>query len=1345
MTIVMTLYSIVGLSLVHVYADVTKLGWSQSDCSGLSLPSGYDLSDITTPLIPPELNSQLETACATSGGSGFQNPTACSEKLYEVDTKIGLVYFTNDVDLKQIYKTLFGQCPDSPDMASQVRADIQTMDILNKTMFGNFSVTPNEPGLIRDLLSMLDGIAQIQSVANGQANSIRKASISQQSAAKQVQASLLATAQQISDQTLAAMQSLVGNRTLVQTNAFEDVSTGVKEIMTDIGQQADDIVAGFTQNYDDLSERYNTWKALSEDAIATTSQRSLALKESLRNAIVSGQEVAKKFKLEQSALVGQSLADSQADFAKNIGSAQSDMQASLTSAVTDMANDISKNRADYLTDASALEKDIQNQLTTLSTSVDGDAALNANNDAQSRQKADASISSLQTVIRTSILPLITDVLASMNKVAQLQNSVAAARDQIDADIASVRGPANQAAADLGNKIAEGFLSARTSFNSAFDQTRLDMQTAVAGKVSAGKSKLDSILGGVKTAQQGSTDQQQAQGMVTQAQGDASKTAADLTAAKETLASDKAKASLDTMVNFVSSALGDSQDTLSLSTKKVLQDISAAQGAVTAEQRQALESAYDRLQKEKADATERTNALRASSMEAQNDGQAMMSSIDQGATQLEGSVGYQTQQAQVLMGQIQDLLALAGKNGGSLEDQMTAFEKQAPSLVSILKQKIAAYKTLVTSQAKQAQAGAASAVSSGASAAIDGLTSYFQTANMQAGGVSSDLLQQQSATATDSKSLINDIQALNVNLQQQAQDGSNVVKSAAQNAMTQTMAQLQSVSGDSSKAISALLAYDSDLINRKKATILSSGNDAIDAATSAADYLTTSANNFLARSQSFINDATNVGNLAQMNMTKLVNDVNATLVQVSGASDDFVSRLSAFGTKIEGWKSEMTSRAAGVNLAIQQKVSEITALLADISGSTGTTDLRNSALKLQTYIDSLVASFEQQRTAFNDFAKKYTLRRLAVLTGLSEAVLAQKADFLASVGGADLSENERAARTTSTLQGLLAAVEKAKNDGDVNMDQVTSMIDKIGNGVSSLTNSLTTQMNTQVSKLKQSAIMSALNSGKSMGGSVDQTSQTTALLGNQFADALETVTKSETAAKAAAASSNKDVYSIAGLLENVSQETRLKVASLMKDVSAGKITMDEALAAAKDLNNAQINTVEDIINSLASYVGTHVATVNQFESGLDTSKTVIMQTVNKALASHEDVQADTIADLAEEQGKISALKSSLLGPSGTLVALENARKSKISSLEDFIHSVLHGTATVPAFLETKHRLATVAESIPDALRDAQTALASAKTAASTAEASLNTQADTAMHNAEGAIQEILSITASALQV
>lgn len=277
----------------------------------------------------------------------------------------------------------------------------------------------------------------------------------------------------------------------------------------------------------------------------------------------------------------------------------------------------------------------------------------------------------------------------------------------------------------------------------------------------------------------------------------------------------------------------------------------------------------------------------------------------------------------------------------------------------------------------------------------------------------------------------------------------------------------------------------------------------------------------------------------------------------------------------------------------------------------------------------------------------------------------------------------------------------------------------------------------------------------MGGTVDQTGQTAALLANQFASALDTVSKSETAARLAAASTNKDAYSIAGLLADVGQDTKLKVASLMKDVAAGKITMDEAIQAAQNVANSQITTVEDIINALSGYVGTHVATVNAFENGLDVSKSAITTAVNKAIGEHQAVQADALADLATEAAQMATLKNQLVGDSGTIATLQAERETDIEELESYVHATLQGSNS--ALIERKRISAPIAliqsrrdsnpvtPTITDAIRDAQTQLASAKTQAATAAGNLNAEADDAMHRAQASIQEILAITASALQV
>jgi hypothetical protein len=407
----------------------------------------------------------------------------------------------------------------------------------------------------------------------------------------------------------------------------------------------------------------------------------------------------------------------------------------------------------------------------------------------------------------------------------------------------------------------------------------------------------------------------------------------------------------------------------------------------------------------------------------------------------------------------------------------------------------------------------------------------------------------------------------------------------------------------------------------------------------------------------------------------------------------------------------------------------------------------------------------------------------MLTGLNASILAQKAAFLQSLASADLDQSGQAAQTTSVLQGLANAIQAASKQGGMDSDRLAALVANIGSGVSSLTQTLANQMTTQVSSLKQQAVMNGMSVGNSMGGTVNSASSNAHLLGNQFAAALSQIGGSDVAIQLAADGSNQDAYTIAGLLNSTSQSTRVQIASLLREVEAGNMTMQQVVETAQKLSDAQVSTVEDVINAFGAHISTHVSNVDNFENSIELSASALNTTASNAVLPHTALQAEVIADIAAGAGTISALRGNLLpgsGPTssaGQIEAIQTKRSNNLQTLETNVTKILYGSnvgsksplissisGLSSNLLQMHPRLSSISSlaqrkpspspipspspdppTLPDMISQVNVALSTASTNVTKAQADASALISSEIKSANAQIKEILSITASALGV
>jgi len=315
------------------------------------------------------------------------------------ESQIKLMYATSDADLARIASYLFG-CSASmtPALVDQIQMDASIMNTMNKTVFGDSSILPASPGLLRDIISIGDGVSQLDEVGKGQAQSVRAASTAQVTAAKSMKATIIDDSQKISDLIVQNINYLIGNRTFVQNKGFNDLTTNIEEVSNQVGNDADDIVNRFSEKYTDLSTRYEDWKMLSTAAIEDTNTKLTDIKGRVTNLLNQIASTESQFEAQANANVRAQLATVVQQFTDAMTTAQSGININLQNAAGTLADQIDQSHDEFYHDQVADQNAIDSDIQTLSDSVSADATLNDNNDKTFIQQADSSLQNLANTI-----------------------------------------------------------------------------------------------------------------------------------------------------------------------------------------------------------------------------------------------------------------------------------------------------------------------------------------------------------------------------------------------------------------------------------------------------------------------------------------------------------------------------------------------------------------------------------------------------------------------------------------------------------------------------------------------------------------------------------------------------------------------------------------------------------------------------------------------------------------------------------------------------------------------------------------------------------------------------------
>jgi hypothetical protein len=188
-------------------------------------------------IVNQELIDGLGQACAKNG-RGFASPDACHAQLNLVTDALANVFKTSDVDLRIIYNTMFS-CPldGGLPLVSILKDNVARSGELRKILNGD----KNDPGLLKDLTTLVASLNQVQAIAEGQDRSLKISAASQVVGLRTLQSKVSDSAKTLLDQTTQIMESLVGNRTQAQTEEFVRIRSSVDTAIKDIANQAGNV------------------------------------------------------------------------------------------------------------------------------------------------------------------------------------------------------------------------------------------------------------------------------------------------------------------------------------------------------------------------------------------------------------------------------------------------------------------------------------------------------------------------------------------------------------------------------------------------------------------------------------------------------------------------------------------------------------------------------------------------------------------------------------------------------------------------------------------------------------------------------------------------------------------------------------------------------------------------------------------------------------------------------------------------------------------------------------------------------------------------------------------------
>lgn len=804
--------------------------------------------------------------------------------------------------------------------------------------------------------------------------------------------------------------------------------------------------------------------------------------------------------------------------------------------------------------------------------------------------------------------MLQDLLDQIKALSQAQrDKEAQAQAKLDQDIAGVQGSANDQVSSMNSGLSDELDTLGNQIQSTSERTASQTQQA--------KDSYTAQIAGIQA------DSGQSSLTAVNAISDASsasQTLGDLNAARLQAVSDASQAQLNQVGSTVMGALTEARDAGSEIESEFGQrnralEMSAGQQVAdaTAKNSQTLNQLAQNVDgdfKDVQDSTLRTQQLSQDQlMDMKNALTAMASGSDAvGSKTADLENALKGMGSEQLM-QMQQLLSQLGTSESAIDSTATAAESKLKQAVAAqLQERMSALQMTLTTNAKE--------VSGSLTAAEDDIKNTADKVN-KATSVASGNYDKTSA----------DLNALMATLGNAGGDISNSAKSlqALLGSMTDKEVvdfkiKIAQLASDSRSSENNLRAYLTSMIQNKTDSAQSEAQSVFLTNQQALTAALNSASSEISKTKDLAAQALLDNDVVRRNSTLLLREFIDTEQRLSNLSNSHTDILNELQKNITDWKADIIKRINDIEANITKGSAELPSYAEErLKNITLLVSMNQDDLKgfLAQFQDSL----DEAKAIQDHFQDSQSGRIIAAMTGVSQAIATATVRMASQATQSDMSANEKARALSTILSELCESIDKANADATASDSAIAARVRDMTSKVNGTVGDISRQVNQMVTNLATDKLHKDISLSKSMENAV-----TDAGVGiNASANAIELAQRSihKAVEKSAAgwANNNKEVYTLGGFLFSLSQESQQKLLYILQELQHGRLTMDQALAMARQADISQIKSAQDVVAVLVGAMDGYDATVQSiFGNSFDR-----LETASKSLSGRVD---DMVGDL-----------------------------------------------------------------------------------------------------------------------
>ena len=404
------------------------------------------------------------------------------------------------------------------------------------------------------------------------------------------------------------------------------------------------------------------------------------------------------------------------------------------------------------------------------------------------------------------------------------------------------------------------------------------------------------------------------------------------------------------------------------------------------------------------------------------------------------------------------------------------------------------------------------------------------------------------------------------------------------------------------------------------------------------------------------------NVTILNLQAVLSGLNSTATFVDESAANATSELAVLNAKQDANFALLTNKSADVDAFLvasasamnQQVVGQNATVVGMMNNITNnaSSQVQTDASSFVNFTNSFISSISTLDEAQNAFEEDQSDRRMALIAEVQTDIASVRDDLINTVLMGNSENDGIAAQLNTVLQEIAGSQQLLGSEQGAALANIQKKLKTVSSMVSGIGDSLQTNLDAAMTRISSEAHIQKVKSGDAQTGTVSNQTTQASGLGNQVLSMLDGViaagNSGDTDLNDQQVAAMQMAQMIQGLGVNGSQALR----NLLSAIQSGKITVQQALASASTMNEANLDSVGGIAASLQAVVQGYVSGTQLFFGNASTQVDTYNVSAEEYIENMGVLQDAAAANLVTESAIVNLLTDSYTSNMTSLMASAN---------------------------------------------------------------------------------------------